>query len=330
MVFTKRIIVLLVVAVAIVSVMLINLRFTMYDITGYEENWQPAYHIQVIVQNSDEHFWKMFREGASEAGEKNNVYIEFVELSSRDIESSVLAVEQAIYAQVDGIAVQVADEAQTIAVLKEAVKNGLAVLTYENDLNNLPEVPTVGSNAYEIGVTAGMMAAEACVKAGNVAVILNNAAVSEDAYKNIKIQGIADVITQYPGMKLSEVYTLDSGMFEIEKLTNKILDDNPEVNIIICTDEQNTPGVAQVLVDANRVGALQIVGYGAMPQTLSYIERGVIYGTVCPNARQIGYGAVSQLFSILEGRNTTLTTNTDLYSVTAENVARYIQQPDGQ
>ena len=313
-------------ALAIVCIMLANLYLTVNDVSKDKQPIKsPKYHIQVITQNSDDHFWKMFKDGANSAGVNLNVYVEFVDISKRDVDNSIQAVERGIYADVDGIALQANDIEKTTAILKEASDNGLSVLTYENDLYNIPDVVSVGSNSYDIGFTAGTMGVKACNGVGNVAVIINDSSDKDNQYKNIKVQGIMEAFSKYSNMNISQVYTLDTGVFEMEKLTSKILTNNPNVNLIICTDERNTPGVAQVLVDSNRVGDIKVIGYGEMPQTISYIERGVIYGTVCPDAYQIGYNTVSQLNSILEGETVSDSTNTDVYSVDEDNYKLYIE-----
>jgi ribose transport system substrate-binding protein len=124
-------------------------------------------------------------------------------------------------------------------------------------------------------------------------------------------------------MNLKSIYALKQDTFETEKVASAIIDEMDDVDLIICLDERSTPGVAQVLVDNNKVGDIRIVGYGIMPQTLDYIERGVIYGTVSPNAYEIGYYTVMQLVKQIEGEQISDYKNTELYTITSENVDEY-------
>lgn len=296
--------------------------------TEKAEQTHPKYHVQVITQNSDEHFWTMFKKGASAAGTALNTYVEFVDIAQKDTDTSVQAVEKAIFSKVDGVALQAQDITKTSAVLETAKKNKIAAVTFENELGDIPDVPIVSSNSYAIGQKEGEMGVEVCNGNANVAVIVNGAQQQNSQYKNLKLQGILHAFSAYSGMKVQNVYSLNSGMFEIEKLMNTILAQNPKLNLIICTDERSTPGVVQMLVDTNKLENISVVGYGAMPQTLKYIKSGVIYGAVCPDAYQIGYQTVAQLCALLDKKQVTESLNTELITIDRFNADKYMVKSD--
>ena len=283
----------------------------------------PRYHVQIVTKNADEHFWTTFKTGATDAGRELNVYVEFVNVAQNSLDTSIRTLEKAIYSKVDGIALQAQDVDKTSRLVKEAQEQHMAVLTFENDRFFLPDVPTVGSNSYDIGFQEGERGGRACGGAGRAAIIVNGSGSESTQYKNLKLQGMLDAFSKHGGIQVQETYALDSGMFETEKLMSTILTQSPKVNLILCTDERSTPGIAQVLVDQNSVGDVAVVGYGAMPQTLSYIERGVIYGSVCPDAYHIGYDCVQQLAAMLDGAQVSDSLNTDLFSIDSSNVGRY-------
>lgn len=290
----------------------------------------PKYHVQVITQNTNEHFWSMFKQGASKAGFEMNVYVEFVDIAQKNTDSSVQALEKAIFSKVDGVALQAQDITKTSAMLKKAKDNHIAAVTFENELGYIQNITSVGSNSYEIGLMAGKMGADACKGNANAAVIVNGAN-EKNSQKNLKVQGINSALSKYFAKSDQHVYTLNSGMFETEKLMSRILSENPNINLIICTDERSTPGIAQYIVDENRVGEISIIGYGAMPQTLNYIERGVIYGSVCPDAYQIGYKTIEQLCAALDKKTAAENINninTELFSISKKNVSGFMVKSD--
>ncbi|MFA9381625.1 MAG: sugar ABC transporter substrate-binding protein [Acetanaerobacterium sp.] len=314
-------------ALAALAVMLVSLYFTgSGGVSDKPPEQPPEYHVQLVTQSGSEHFWTMFKKGAQSAAADCNMYVEFVDIAQRDADLSVQAVEQAIYASVDGIALQAADLARTEAVLDAAIMAELAVLTFENDVFFAKNAATVGSNSYDIGYEAGRMGAAACGGRAKVAVLVDDVSADESGtspYKNLKLQGMLEAFAGYDSMELTGVYTLSTGMFDVEKVTSRILEEHPDVSLVICTQEKSTPGVAQMVVDANRVGDIRVVGFGAMPQTLEYIERGVIYGTICPDAYEIGYTTVAQLCERLHGRQISDLINTGIYAVTAQNLDEY-------
>ena len=287
---------------------------------------QPEALVQLITQSSNELFWSTFKRGAKNAGAEKNVYVEFVDVSAKDPELIAEAAEQALYSSVDALALQAADEKRTAEVLQQVGKAQIPVLTFESDLFPATDVPTVGSNSYDAGFSLGRMAVEACGGKAAVAILVESAMGAASSPRNLKLQGILDALSDASGIEVAQVYPVDVDSFEVEKLTNRILTERPEVDFILCAGETSTPGVAQVLVDVNRVGDICVVGYGAMPQTLDYIERGVIYGAVCPDAYQIGYQSVNQLCSLLDGKQVSNSCNTGMYTVTAENLGEFRQE----
>lgn len=305
--------------------MLSNLYFTDNQTNVEQEPTNPPeYHIQIITQNTDEHFWTLFQEGALKASGDLNIYVEFVPIVPRNVEVLVETVQKAIYSQIDGIALQPADYEKTREVTNKALEAGIQIINYENDKYLIPEVAIVGSNSYDIGYTAGSMVSTAIKGEANIAVILDEGSNQGDSqYKNMKVQGIIDGISAYGKINISEVYTLDSGMFEAERLTDTIITEKKDINVIICTDEKSTPAVAQVLVDSNKVGDVKVIGYGTMSQTLNYIRKGVIYGTVCPNAYEIGYQTVEKLYESIKGEAVSDSVFTELFTIDNSNVDQY-------
>lgn len=285
---------------------------------------EAKYHLQILVQNTDEYFWKDFKDGARKAADEMDVYAEFVPIVQKDGESIKDAVEKGIYGGVDGIAFKPADALGTKEIAKEAKAKKIPLLIYENDSFNISDVPIVGSNSYTIGSMAGKMGADAIGNGRKAVIIMNEAGEEGDiSYRNLSMQGIAEAFSSKGNIEIEEVYTLKQNMFEAEKVTYSIISKHKDVNLIICLDEKSTPGVAQVLVDNNLVGDIKLVGYGSMPLTLDYVERGVIYGTVCPNAYEIGYYTVKQLAQELNGVQISDYKSTQLYTIDASNVAEH-------
>lgn len=292
-----------------------------------EADKKPAYHIQVLIQNTDEYFWTLFQEGAKVAGEESGVYIEFVKNSQRDTSFLRETVEKGVNAGVDGIVLQAADVEETGKVIEEAREQGVEIVTYENDNFNIPGVPVIGSNNFSTGRLAGKMAVEAANANANVVLIMNDTGEQEDTpYKNLLVQGIMESLSEYGSMNVTGVYTLNYKSFEAEKIVSRIISDKIDMDMIICFDEKSTPGVAQFLVDNNMVGDVKLIGYGVLPHTLDYIQRQVIYGTVCPDAYEIGYYSVKQMAKSLEGQQISDYTSSKLYVIDKNNVSKYQQE----
>ncbi len=289
----------------------------------------PRYHLQLIVQSTNENFLTNFREGAEKAGEEDGVYVELVTLKQLNVNALKEAVEMGVNAGVDGIALQAADISQTRQIIEAAKKQGIAIMTYENNNYPVSDTPAVGTNSYNLGYYAANMAVEATGGKADVAVIINNEGNDgEEEYKNNIIQGILDSFDAYSTMEIPEdsIYTVDTDMFEAEEIASHIINKADKPDLIICMDEKCTPGIAQIFVDNNLVGDIKIVGYGVTKQTLDYIDHGVIYGIVCPDANEIGYDTVKQLVQSLDGEPISGTVSTGLYTINRDNVRDFLEK----
>ena len=211
----------------LITVMFGQLLYNTNEVKENQESVEkPEYHLQIIVQNTDEYFWNFFKEGAKAAEREYGVYVEFVPISRKDAGVIKEAVEKGINAGVDGIAFQPADTKQTQDILVEAKKQGIALLTYENDSFNIPNTPMVGSSSYNIGTMAGNMAVNATNGKSNVVVVMNEAGEQGDVlYRNLLIQGIMESFSKYGTINIKDIFTLDKDMFEAERVTSAIITD---------------------------------------------------------------------------------------------------------
>jgi len=283
----------------------------------------PKYHLQIIVQSKDDNFWSMFKEGAKVAEEELGVFIEFVPLEQLNTEQLMKAVEMGVNSGVDGIALQAADVDLTQQMIDEAKAQGVELITYENNYA-IAETPIVGTNNYSLGTYAGKMAIQATGGKGDAVVIYNSAGNEEDKeFNNLIMQGIDNAFGSYGSINRTETYPINSDMFEAEKVFSEIMESGAIPDLIICMDEKCTPGIAQLLVDYNMVGDVKLVGYGFTALTLEYIEHGVIYGTICPDAYEIGYQTVTSLIQLLEGNQISDAISTGLNAIDKSNVTQY-------
>lgn len=288
-----------------------------------------SHHIVVLVQSSKDPFWKFFRDSAESEAKKQGLLVEFVEVPAFDSEAAATAVERAVLSDADAIALQPVNGQRTAAVMDYARKSGIAILTFENDAFTLEGVPTVGSNSYLIGTTMAKMAAEATNGKANVAILINDRQSQDTRYKSLKLQGMLEGFASHKQVKISGIHSVDNSLFGVDKLTRDVLYNHPEVNLIICTDERGTPAVAKALVDTGEVGRVQVVGYGNMEETMRYVDRSVIYATICTDGKAIGAKVISQLNRVLSKKSISETSNTPIYTYTSKNLDEYYKRyPD--
>ena len=316
-------------ALVLVLILLIGMLINIFIAHDNEKSMpiiqkDPAYHFMIVTRDNNDPFWPRFKEGALVSGLEKNIFVEFIDIPHKDPALIERVVDRAVLSQVDGIAFQPYDVEISSNAVAKTMEAGIATIVYETDVYYIPDVPTVGSNSYEIGYTAGEMAAAVSGGQAKIALIVNEPGIDDPKqYNNIKLQGLLDAISRYPEITLERIYSLNTKMFEVDKLTMSMLAENPGINLIICSDGENTPGVAQVVIDMGRVGDINIIGFGSMPKTIEYIKEGVIYGTIVADSYEIGYNTVTQLADMCSGKQISEVLNSGIYTFTSENISDY-------
>ncbi|MDL2217362.1 substrate-binding domain-containing protein [Christensenellaceae bacterium OttesenSCG-928-M15] len=285
------------------------------------------YHMQIIGSDTDTFFYSQFTAGAKAAAADNNVFVEFVPVDRWDQGALYDNIRNAIYAGVDSVAFQSNDQNMTYELYEIASAHGVELMLYESENYQQASILAAGSNSYMIGTEAGELALRAAGESPcRAAVIVDR---TEDGvtstYHNMKIQGILEAFAAHPDAEIVETYSLSGSMLAGEYLSNVVLADAKNFNIIICLHEKTTSLLAQRLIDNNLLGSVQLVGYGALPQTLEYIERGVVFGTVCPDAYEVGYNTVALMYAKLNREQVNEYSSTRLFTITMETVREFAQ-----
>lgn len=293
---------------------------------------KPEYHFAVIAQNTDDSFWMTVKDGCMAAAKDNNVAVEFNAPRFTNLDEQLKYLNIAIASHVDGIITHVLDEEKFTPLIDRAVEAGIPVITIEAEAKNSKRNAYVGTSTYNLGTESGKLVLISAGSHANVAIILNNYIEgTENVSENLRVQGFKDALADAPLVNIKTIQSSSTGFFSAEEVTKGILNDYPDVNTIVCTSSKDTISVAQIIVDLNKVGKITIIGYGDAEETLRYIEKGVIYGTVVADPYEIGYQSVKSLVEIKKNKMTSAYVDTGTEVVTANNVGEYInKQASGQ
>lgn len=100
--------------------------------------------------------------------------------------------------------------------------------------------------------------------------------------------------------------------------------ENQLPDIIICLNELNTTCVYQAVVDYNKVGQVNILGYYDSETIINAIDRNVIYATISIDTMQMGRFCVDALTEYNTYGNTSQFFMADIALINKENVALYL------
>ena len=250
--------------------------------------------------NQDISFWLSLRSGVEVAGKEYDINYEYWSPDvESDIEVQISLVYKAIEERPDVIILAACDYERLAVPTKAVTDAGIPLITLDS---------TVDGSAGQIGacfvatdnVAAGVKAGETMEsllpEGKSVAVIspLIGTDSSKDRDKGVR-RGLNPDTFVFP--------TVDSvGSEEIAYgLALKILE-NPDVGGIVCLNEYSTIGAARAITEAGLAGQVVLVGFDSSPSLNTYLEEGCLTATVIQRPFNMGYMAMTQAVSIMDGK----------------------------
>lgn len=325
--------------VAVATLFVYFLRYGS-SVRKIEEIKEYSNYYAMIVPDRKSAFWQAVYEGAVEAGAESGAFVELLgENLARDYDRNEL-LEIAISADVDGI-VLVADGSKEVEdLIEKAQSEGIPVVTLYSDSPDSVRCSFVGISNYNLGKEYGaqlrrLLGDQKYInKDVEIALFVNS--MVQDPGQNILASGIQDSIErlymngsviQANSVDLRLVAVDETNDLAVEEAVRKLLiDDEDPIDIFICLNEMETTTVYQTVVDYNRVGDVQILGYYDSNSILQAVKRGVIYSTVALDTGKMGEACIAALNEYKEMGYTSQYFTADVTLIDKSNVAQYLEE----
>ncbi len=244
-------------------------------------------HIGLFIPENSYSFFQEVIEGAQSAAEELGVG-----LSLHRIDSESPDLTMAKYSGITGAVIypDIPEEAMR-ALLSELNGEGIPVVLIEHNISDTKPWPYVGTNNFDLGKRIGDLASSIGKDPIEMAVVYSDKSPGIYAERELVEMGI---LSAFGERSIGTIHYMKTDMnpLEAEDLTSRLLSSSPEVNLIVFTDSNDTLAAAQVVIDMNLVGQVQIIGFGSEAPVLDYISRDVVAGTIAVNPFDIGYRSV--------------------------------------
>lgn len=283
-------------------------------------------------------FWETVYKSASEIANENNAYLEMFGAGLSESYSETQLMRMAIEANVDGIILEANETEEMTTLINEAVERGIPVITAMKDNSQSERQSYVGISSYNLGREYGKQVRKLAKQYEkredynidstlNVMVLIN--ANAEDTSQNMIYSSIQETIegTYKSDQKINiSAKALNSqGAFAAEEAIRDIfMGEDKLPDIIICLNEINTTCVYQAVVDYNKVGVINIIGYYDSQTILKAIERNVIYATVSVDAKALGEYCIDALTEYDQMGHVSNYYSVDTAVIHADNVREYL------
>lgn len=245
-------------------------------------------------------FWIPVKEGAMKAAEElkpYNVTVDWIVPGESHVANDFLGgVEAAIAQEYDAIAT-IAGDAGLAPYIDKAVDAGIPVATF----NSETAAPNkrlffVGADLYKQGEAAGKAMADAIGGAGKVGVITGFFAV--EAHE-LRRKGFEDYLAaNNPDIEIvAQVENSDQGDIAYTQAQD-MMTANPDLAGIYVT-AGGPFGAAGAVEDAGKTGQVKVISFDFVDETMEYVQKGVISGTIGQGPFAQGHDPAVRLFNYL-------------------------------
>ncbi len=291
-----------------------------YQTTTLAEN---DYEFRVIVHLADDTFWIPAISGTEKAGESLGVDVSFTGPSTTEIGEHVSMIEDAIAADVDGIATSLPDASAFNDIVAEAREEGIPVVGINVDAPDSERMAYVGEQAVEAGRVLGENIVKHVGEGGQVAVGSSQPGQTslEDRFAGAK-EVMDENNIDYEFIDVTEDITTAVERF-IDYYTA-----NPNVDGFFGVGGLSTHASSSAVETLGLQGQVAAGGFDLLPETLTAIKNGYAQFTVDQVPFLQGYYAVNQLYLYNEYQILPVDINTSAGVVDESNVEEVIELSD--
>src|SRR6266851_4414565 len=162
------------------------------------------------------------------------------------------------------------------AYIDKAVAEGIPVICVDADVPESRRVLYIGTDNFKAGRESLRRMAALVPGRGNIVVI------TIPGQRNLddRVAGVADALKNFPAIKLTKI---------LDDQVSELIQKKEKVGGIICLEATGGSGAAGALHRLNMEGKLPIVAFDNDPETLDWIDRGVITATITQKPYVMSY-----------------------------------------
>lgn len=333
---TKKIMIPLAAALAVMLAMLVGMGVFYNRVSreleaqaGSETVYDRHY---MMISSDDSALWQAIYESARKRAREENIYLEWTGASMMTEYTTADCMRIAMASDVDGIILYPDGEEDLTELIDEAADKGIPVVTVLNDVQESRRISYVGVNTYQMGELYGTWVLDS-LKTGDSRILVFMDSVSGQDNENLIYSQMYQVVEngkrEEQEFEISTVTIEDTMSFDTKEAIRDIfVDPDALPDVLICMDSSSTECAYQALIDYNKVGAVEIVGYYITDTILDAINKNLIPVTLTIDTEEIGIYSVEALNEYLEYGHVNNYYNVDLDMVTKQNVQEFMKQQE--
>ena len=278
-------------------------------------------YIAVIAKAVNSDFWHNVNNGVLSAATEYNVTVTFEgPENEEDYETQNKLIEQAVKNGADAIVLSAIDYNNSVDTVNAAVREGVKVITIDSDVNSDAVSLFIGTDNIAAGKEAGKAAVDGLSADSEIIIGLVNYNANTDN-GNQREKGFREYISTISNARIAASVTAESNEKSATAAAERLLRQNPRINVIVGFNEWMTLGVGNAVKNLGLSKKVRSVGFDSNLISVSMLETGEMDALIVQNPFAIGYLGVEKAAALISGESLPSgEIYTDVTRVTKENI----------
>ena len=313
--------------VIFITLIVLSLYIILIYRNNRSEDEARAYtgHYSFVVDDlSDEFLDAVYDSICSEAAEKG-IYVEKVGVGLSGKYTLAQKLEMAIATEPQGIIIKADDSKDIKLLINKAVSEGIPVSTIITDITGSERSSFIGPNYYDLGKVYGEELKRIPYgKKYDVALLMNNS--MPESNRNSLFQGLYETLNsdkKHYDVSIIDIDYTDNLTIE-EGIRNAILNDEADYDAFVATDQLMTAYTYQALLDYNKIGEVDVLGFYDTETILNGVKNGNLQAVISIEPKQVGKLVTDSLSDYREYGYSNYFMPVSFDTITAKNIDEYL------
>jgi ribose transport system substrate-binding protein len=278
----------------------------------------------VMVTKAVHPYYEPCFEGFQAAAAKYGVKAERVDPQKMELPLQVKAIEELIAQHVDGIALSAVDDAGLVAVIADAAKAGIKVITFDAPAPSSSALTYIGTDNQTAGWQAGKKMAELMKGQGKLAILQGGLTATN---LNLRTQGFKEALAKLaPDVKVVDIVDTAGDFSVATNKTEATLQAYPDLTALFSVSAEGAPAAAAVLKQQGKAGKILLAGFDDLKDTLEGIKDGSVAFCIVQKTFKMGWLSIEALRDAIAGKALPKVTDTGVLFVAKDNVGSYMDE----
>lgn len=265
--------------------------------------------VALVAKSTQTEFWLSVFAGAEAAATEYNLDLSIMgPETEEDFETQNQMVAQAVEDGAEAVVFSAIDFENNACAIDAAAEQGVQIVAIDSSVDSQAVSTYIGTDNY----AAGQMAAQAALD--RVDGILEVGIVNYDISSANGQERERGAVEQFEQSGRANIRAVINTLAEAQSAradTTALLEEHPEINVLLAFNEPTSVGAAQAVEDLGRSEDIFLVGFDSNVMTVDGLQEGSVDALVVQNPYAMGYLGVESAYKLLSGKGSDLEATVD-------------------